>query len=143
MIIWKSQVFVSRNGRNVPIEGAALKDAYDLLYQWVLKEKTCIPYSTLMDSLKAKNHRNIQRGSIGHIVGHISEQVAIATMPKSIYPSSIVVLKGTCNTGDGFWLVDEGSNPPSNIASGAKKKALQTYQPATLNGNWHLPSKVA
>lgn len=135
MITWETREFVSKKGRRIIIDGATLKDAYDILKNWVKANDNPIAYSKLMDKLKEKNHPKIYRGSIGHIVGHVSDKVSVITNP-SIYPSSIVVHKGTWITGDGFWDLEEGTLPPNKVPIKNRRAALSSYQRDVFEKTW-------
>ena len=88
-----------------------------------------------MSQLKGIGHAKINRGTIGAILGEVSNQVAQNTNP-SVYPSSIVVRKGTNQPGNGFWGVNMGTNPPSIAPNAQRRIALQQYQRDTFNRNW-------
>ena len=135
MIAWKTQEFVSKKGRRIIIDAATLKDAYDILNNWIKSNDKPIAYSELMAKLKEKSHPKIYRGSIGHIIGHVSDQVSFITNP-SIYPSSIVVHKGTCDTGDGFWALERGTLPPIKVLEDNRKAQLSKYQNDVFEKNW-------
>jgi hypothetical protein len=138
-IVWKTQRF-SDGAWHITIDGATIKDAYEIIHEWTEKNHECIAYSDLMTELKQRGHPKIYRRSIGHIVGHITNQIAIATQPASVYPSSIVVHKWTRNTGDGFWGLDKGSSPPYKVAPVNRRQKLDEYQNAVFTKNWYLPS---
>jgi hypothetical protein len=88
-----------------------------------------------MDRLKSLGCPKINRGTIGRIVGEVSVQVSQMINP-SIYPSAIVVRKDTGRPGDGFWEVNTGTNPPSNVPPNNRRGALQQYQNDVFNRNW-------
>jgi len=135
MIAWETQEFVSKSGRRIIIDGVTLKDAYNILNNWVKSNDQPIAYSVLMAKLKENGHPKIYRGSIGHIVGHVSDQVSEVTNP-SIYPSSIVVHKGTWNTGDEFWTLEGGTLPPNKVIKANRKAQLSMYQNDVFKRTW-------
>ena len=86
--------------------------------------------------LKQKGYEKINRGTIGHIVGEVRNQVSHVTNP-SVYPSAIVVRRDTNQPGKGFWGLDEGSNPPSEVPQNQQKQMLQKYQNDVFGRPWN------
>lgn len=134
MVVWKNRVFDYASGGKILISAAVFKDAYDIIREHA-KKKSVVAYSDLMDKLKKRNHTKINRGTIGSIIGEISNQISLITKP-SIYPSSIVVHKGSTNTGIGFWALKKGTMPPSKIPIKNRKMALSTYQRDVFQKPW-------
>lgn len=121
MVNWKIQDFYNKWGAKITIPAATFEDACSIIRKRA-KIGKCIAYSELMTELKKKNHRKINRGTIGSIVGEVSDQISLTTNP-SVYPSSIVVHKGTKDTGKGFWTLGEGTLPPNTISVDLRKKS--------------------
>lgn len=111
------------------------KDACEIIKQ-AARRRQFITYTDVMNQLKARGHAKINRGTIGAIVGEVSNQVAQNTNP-SVYPSSIVVRKGTNRPGNGFWGLTMGTNPPSRVSTHQRRIALQQYQNDVFNRNWN------
>jgi hypothetical protein len=134
MIKWVDKVLCKKNGARTLIAEATFEEAYEIIRQSA-KARKFIPYSQLESELKKKGHKKINRGTIGGIVGEVSDQVSMSTSP-SIYPSSIVVHKWTETTGKGFWTLEEGTLPPSSIATDQRKKMLKQYQNSVFERVW-------
>jgi hypothetical protein len=126
LVNWKDQDFYDKRGAKTTIQAATFQDAYNIIRECA-KARKMIPYSDLMIELKKNNCRKINRKTIGNIVGEVSDQVSLTTKP-SVYPSSIVVHKGTKETGKGFWNLDEGTLAPKTIRVDLRKKSLDQYQ---------------
>ena len=126
MVKWIDKDLINKRGAKTTIEAATFQDAYNIIREQA-KAREVIPYSKLEDKLKTNGHRKIHRGTIGGIVGEVSDQISLVTSP-SVYPSSIVVHKGTKDTGDGFWTLENGTLPPSTIPVDLRKKQLDEYQ---------------
>ena len=108
MCKWRDITFRDGGGR-IQIPAKVISDACKIIRQMAQKGRV-VTYSELMDQLKSLGHRKISRRTIGKIVGEVSNQVSRVTNP-SIYPSAIVVRKDTNQPGNGFWGLEEGTNP--------------------------------
>ncbi len=134
MCNWRDITF--RYGRGqITIPADVIRDACQIIWESA-KRRQFITYTQLMSRLKALGYKRINRGTIGAIVGEVSNQVAQNTNP-SIYPSAIVVRKGANKPGSGFWGLNMGTNPPSGIPSGQRNLAIQQYQNDVFTGNWN------
>jgi hypothetical protein len=118
----------------IQINARVIRDACDIIRQRAQNRQT-ITYTDLMVELKHKDHRKMNRRTIGHIVGEVSTQVAQVTDP-SIYPSAIVVRKDTNQPGKGFWGLDMGTNPPEKVPNNQRDLTLQQYQNDVFNKPW-------
>lgn len=134
LVNWIDRDFRDKRGAETMIEAATFQDTYNILKKQA-KARERIPYSELMTELKKNNHRRISRKTIGSIVGEVSDQISLRTKP-SVYPSSIVVLKGTNITGKGFWDLGEGTLPPNAVQVTLRGKALDQYQKDVFNKDW-------
>ncbi len=107
VIVWRDRVLSNRTGQ-IPVPATTFEMTCSIIRENA-KKRQFIAYSELMDELKLRKQRKIQRGIIGFILDEVNQQVSANTNP-SIYPTSIVVHKGTKNPGVGFWRVDERPN---------------------------------
>jgi hypothetical protein len=134
MINWTDQDFYNKRGAKTTISAATFREACHFIRQHA-KTGNFLPYSELMNKLKKSGYRKIHRGTIGSIVGEVSDQVSLTTNP-SVYPSAIIVHKGTEDTGKGFWALEEGTLPPKSIPVELRKKALGQYQKDVFDKIW-------
>ena len=125
LIDWKDTTFDYGKGK-IKISGATIGDAYKIILKYA-KKRSKIHYSVIINELKRLGHTKISRRTIGSIVGDVSIQISRVTDP-SIYPSSIVVRKDHDTPGEGFWGVDSGKSPPSDVKTKQQKIKLQEYQ---------------
>jgi len=88
-----------------------------------------------MEELKKLGHRKINRGTIGAILWEVSDQISMNTNP-SVYPTVLVVRKGTKHLGPGFWELDKGTNPPCNITPLQRTLVERQYRADVYNLNW-------
>ena len=133
MCDWQD-INISYGEGRIQINARVISDACDLIRQRAQDRQT-ITYSDLMNQLKDKGHGKINRGTIGHIVGEVSNQIAQVTDP-SVYPSAIVVRKDTDQPGEGFWGLDMGMNPPEKVPFDHRVQTLQQYQNDVFNRVW-------
>ncbi len=133
MCNWQDIIFPYARGK-IRISADTIRDACEIIRQ-AAQKKRYITYTELMDSLKDKGHRKINRGTIGKIVGEVSTQISQVTSP-SVYPSAIVVNKNTSRTGHGFWGLDAGTAPPSEVPPNQRTQMLRQYQNDVFNRNW-------
>lgn len=134
MCNWQDKIVTKRDGRRIELPHNVFQDACKIIWQSA-QQKRLISYSDVEKQLKRLGHRKINRGTIGDIVGEVSAQVSQVTNP-SIYPSAIVVHKGDKSIGVGFWGVDTGTNPPSEVSPNQQKDALPQYQNDVFNKPW-------
>jgi hypothetical protein len=118
----------------IQINAHVIKDSCAIIQQRAQNRQTTT-YTDLMGRLKDRGHRKINRGTIGHIVGEVSNQVAQVSGP-SIYPSAIVVRKDTNQPGEGFWGLDMGTNPPLKVPHNQRVHMLQKYQNDVFSKPW-------
>jgi len=118
----------------IQINAQVIEDACDIIRQRAQRKQT-ITYTDLMVQLKHKGHGKINRGTIGHIVGEVSTQVAQVTNP-SVYPSAIVIRKDTDQPGEGFWGLNSGTNPPEKVPDSQKAQMLRQYQNDVFDKEW-------
>lgn len=118
----------------IQINAEVIKDACEVISHKA-QSKQVITYSEIMDQLKKAGHGKINRGTIGHIVGEVSNQVAKTTAP-STYPSAIVIRKDTGQPGRGFWGLDTGTDPPLKVPHKQKAYRLQKYQDDVFSKHW-------
>jgi len=118
----------------IQISAKVIRDTCDIIRQRA-QNRQIVTYSDLMVQLKREGHRKINRGTIGHIVGEVSTQVAQVTDP-SVYPSAIVVRKDTNKPGEGFWGLDTGTNPPEKVPNNQRDLTLQQYQKDVFSKPW-------
>ena len=118
----------------IQIPAQVIQDTCRTIWQ-VAQKKQTIAYADLMNQLKRLGHQKINRGTIGRIVGEVSNQVSQVTQP-SIYPSAIVVKKYSNQPGNGFWELSMGTNPPSGVPCNQQRNALQQYQNDVFNRSW-------
>jgi len=135
MCNWQDIVRPYGKGRKIQLSAKVVMDACNIIWQ-VAQKKQRIAYSELMSILKQQGNRKINRATIGHIVGEVSIQVSQVTNP-SIYPSAIVVRKGTNQSGKGFWGLDDGSSPPSAVPQNQQRQKMQQYQDDVFNRSWN------
>lgn len=133
MYDWQDRIFRYARGR-IEIPAEVFRDAYIIIKE-AAQRRQMISYSEVENQLKDLGHRKINRGTIGGIVGEVSLQVSQEITP-SIYPSAIVVHKGTDKPGDGFWSLDKGTNPPSEVSPEQRQEALSRYQNDVFNRFW-------
>lgn len=133
MCNWQVINFPYGIGR-IQIPAQVIQDACRIIWQAAQRRQT-ITYADLMNQLKRLGHQKINRGTIGKIVGEVSNQVSQVTNP-SIYPSAIVVSGGTNQPGHGFWGLNMGTNPPSGVHSNQRRNALQQYQNDVFSRPW-------
>jgi len=133
MCNWRD-ITIYRETGNIQISAETIQVACNIILQCAQKKQT-ITYGELMNELKLRGCQKINRGTIGHIVGTVSEEVSRNTNP-SIYPSAIVVRSSSSNPGAGFWTVDTGTNPPSKVPLTNRKNALKKYQDDVFNTPW-------
>lgn len=121
----------------IQIPAQVIQDACGAIWQMAQRRQgiAYIAYADLMNQLKCLGHQKINRGTIGKIIGEVSDQVSQVTNP-SIYPSAIVVRRGTSQPGDGFWGLIMGTNPPSGVPHNQRRNALQQYQNDAFNRSW-------
>ena len=134
MCNWSDVEIVFRDGKRVKIPAATIIDACEIIKD-AAKQRRLITYTEIMDQLKARGNRKINRATIGGIVGEVSAQVSKVTNP-SIYPSAIVVLKGTNYPGNGFWGIDTGTNPPKNVPEKMRRVVIRRYQDDIFSREW-------
>ncbi len=134
MCNWQDIVRPYGKGR-INLSAQVVRDSCNIIWQRAQKKQR-VAYSELMNILKQKGHRKINRATIGHIVGEVSTQVSQVTNP-SIYPSAIVVRKGTDQPGKGFWGLDDGSSPPSAVPQNHQRQKMQQYQDDVFNKSWN------
>lgn len=118
----------------IQINAQVIRDACDVIRQAAQNGQTII-YTDLMKRLKHREHEKTNRGTIGHIAGEVSNQVAQVTNP-SVYPSAIVVRSDTNQPGDGFWGLNMGTSPPSKVYHNQRVQMLQQYQNGVFNRPW-------
>lgn len=133
MCNWKDINFPYARGK-IQISAQTIQAACEIIFQASQRRQT-ISYTEVKDELQHRGHRKINRDTIGTIVGKVSIQVSQITNP-SIYPSSIVVRKGTSQPGDGFWDLDTGTNPPTGVPRNNRNNSLQQYQEDVFNRPW-------
>jgi len=134
MCKWRNKTF--RYGRGqITINANVIRDACQIIWQSA-QRRQLITYTQLMNHLKALGHNKINRGTIGAIIGEVSTQVAQNTYP-SVYPSAIVVRKGTNKPGNGFWGLNMGTKPPSEITPRHRNSKIQQYQNDVFTRNWN------
>ena len=138
MCMWCDRIIPYASGY-LRIPAIVIRDACYIIKE-AAENRRYICYSELMEKLKAMGHRKINRGTIGWIVGEVSNKIAINTNP-SIYPSAIVVRKGTQSPGSGFWTLKVGTDPPSKVSSSRRRYALLRYQHAVFMSNWKCCSE--
>lgn len=135
MCNWKDKEFHYRKTGKIQLRANSFAETCNIISR-VAQKKQVIAYSDLMQMLKQKGHEKINRGTIGHIVGEVSNQVSQSTNP-SVYPSAIVIRKDINQPGKGFWGLDEGSNPPSAVPQNQRKQMLQKYQNDVFGRSWN------
>jgi hypothetical protein len=138
MCNWQDIVAIKKGKKRIqkiPLPARVFSDACRIIHQRA-QEKRRIYYKDLENELKSFGHRKIYRGTIGDIVGEVSVQVSQLTNP-SIYPSAIVVRMDTNRVGVGFWGVDRGTNPPSEVPQNQRQNKLQQYQNDAFNRPWN------
>jgi len=133
MCNWQDINFPYARG-NIQINAQVIHAACQIIWQ-AAQRKEIITYNEVMNQLKHLGHERINRGTIGPIVGEVSDQVSQVTNP-SVYPSAIVVRIGTNQPGIGFWSLDEGTNPPSDVPTNQQQGALEQYQQDAFNRPW-------
>jgi len=136
MCRWKDVPCKYGRGR-VIIPAQVIRDACQIIWQ-AAQQRQLIDYSTVIDQLKARGHHTrapINRITIGKIVGEVSDQVSQNTNP-SVYPSAIVVRRGTNRPGKGFWGLSKGTNPPSRVPSANQRAAIRQYQNDVFTRKW-------
>ena len=134
MCKWQDITFRYGIGR-IQIPAKVISDACKIIRQMAQKRRV-VTYSELMNQLKNLGHRKINRGTIGKIVGEVSNQVSRVTNP-SIYPSAIVVRKDTNQPGNGFWGLEEGTNPPSRVPPDQRRNVIRNYQNDVFSKSWN------
>ena len=125
MCNWQNRISPYGIG-NIQLNADVFADACNIIFQ-ASRQRNKITYSDLMSQLRQLNHRKIFRGTIGIILDEVNLQVSSITNP-SIYPSAIVVHRGTTEPGPGFWNVACGLKPPVGIAANRRSVQLQQYQ---------------
>lgn len=119
----------------ITISAGTISDACKIIRQ-AAQMRQLITYTDVMNQLKAMGYGKINRATIGAIVGEVSNQVAQITSP-SMYPSAIVIRKGTNQPGDGFWGLKRGTNPPSNVPRENRRHVINQYQQDVFSRNWN------
>jgi hypothetical protein len=135
MCNWKDMKFPYGKGVKIQLKADTFAETCKIISK-AAQEKHLIAYSDLMQMLKKKKHEKINRRTIGHILGEVSNQVSQSTNP-SVYPSAIVIRKDTSEPGKGFWGLDMGTNPPSKVPQNKRQNTLQHYQNDVFNRPWN------
>lgn len=134
MCNWQNIIIQQKNGRRILINSQTIQDACAVIYRQAQIGKLAT-YTDLMIQLKQLGHRRINRGTIGGIIGEVSNQVAQLINP-SVYPSAIVVRAGSNQPGDGFWGLNMGANPPHRVPQARRQTQLKQFQQDVFNLSW-------
>ncbi|MFC2068676.1 hypothetical protein ACFLTP_06670 [Chloroflexota bacterium] len=135
MCKWKDIIIIQAKGkRRIPIKATVMQHACSIIHTEAELGRT-IAYTNIMNCLKNQGHKKIYRGTIGNIVGEVSNQVSQITNP-SIYPSAIVVRKGTKQAGPGFWNLHRGTAPPNSVTKNHRRKQMNQYQQDVFMFDW-------